>query len=103
MFPAAGPGCEAPAGGLRFYPEDVLGKSKRIKTTRFDSCRTGAETGGDTGLRKRIYAPIKLYMVNMGIYSAMTMKPITMPIITVIIGSSMDNALALACSTSLSK
>ena len=76
-----------------------------LGTTRFDSCRTGAEAGGDTGLRDKWanQAPIKLYIVNMGIYSAMTMKPITTPIMIVIIGSSMDNALALACSTSLSK
>ncbi len=47
-------------------------------------------------------AQIAPYMVNMGRYRAMTMKPMTTPMTTVIMGSSMERALALACSTSLS-
>ena len=71
-----------------------------LGTTRFDLNRTGKR---GWSIPPPFLCYIKLYIVNMGRYSAMTMKPITMPIMIVIIGSSMDNALALACSTSLSK
>ena len=71
-----------------------------LGTTRFDSYRTGKR---GWSIPPPFLCYIKLYIVNMGIYSAMTMKPITTPMTTVMMGSSMDNALALACSTSLSK